>query len=169
MSLGGILGAIFGTPSGRGYVGELKVSAASALALPRSIYTRFHEVTLRAPDGTTQIDHIFVLRYGVFVVETKNMSGWIFGNERDRQWTQRFRNGHKTRLQNPLRQNYRHTKAVGIALADLHIPGGCKVRGGFRRHGETEDQDAGERHRGCGFRFLRPVVSRTGTVRRTGP
>ncbi len=124
MILGGILGAIFGTPSGRGYVGELKVSAASALALPRSIYTRFHEVTLRVPDGTTQIDHIFVSRYGVFVVETKNMSGWIFGNERDRQWTQRFRNGHKTRLQNPLRQNYRHTKAVGIALADLHIPGG---------------------------------------------
>ena len=36
------------------------------------------------PDGTTQIDHIFVSHYGVFVVETKNTSGWIFGNERDR-------------------------------------------------------------------------------------
>lgn len=107
MSLGRILGALFGTASGKGYIGESKVSVAAMFGLPRSTYTSFRDVTLPVPDGTTQVDHIFVSRFGVFVVETKNMGGWIFGGERDRQWTQVFRNGQKARFQNPLRQNYR--------------------------------------------------------------
>ena len=60
----------------------------------------------------------------MFVVETKNMGGWIFGGERDRQWTQMFRGGKKYRFQNPLRQNYRHVKAVEGALAGLALPRG---------------------------------------------
>ena len=122
MTLGRILGALFGTASGKGFMGETKVSAAARLALPTSAYTRFHNVTLPVPDGTTQIDHVFVSRFGVFVVETKNMGGWIFGNEHDRQWTQVFRSGGKHRFQNPLRQNHRHVKAVEAALADLRLP-----------------------------------------------
>ena len=125
MSLGRILGALFGTANGKGYIGESKVSVMAMFALPRSTYTPFHNVTLPVPDGTTQVDHIFVSRFGVFVVETKNMGGWIFGGERDRQWTQVFRNGQKARFQNPLRQNYRHTKAVKAALVDLRLPSGA--------------------------------------------
>lgn len=124
MSLGRILGALFGTASGKGYIGESKVSVAAMFGLPRSTYTSFRDVTLPVPDGTTQVDHIFVSRFGVFVVETKNMGGWIFGGERDRQWTQVFRSGHKARFQNPLRQNYRHTKAVEADLVDLRLPAG---------------------------------------------
>lgn len=90
--------------------------------MPKSAYTRFHDVILPVPDGTTQIDHVFVSRFGVFVVETKNMGGWIFGSEQDRQWTQMFRGRRKFRFQNPLRQNYRHVKAVEAALAELHLP-----------------------------------------------
>lgn len=123
MSFWRILGALFRTAHGKGYTGELKVSLASKFALPRSAYTPFHDVTLRVPDGTTQVDHIYVSRFGIFVVETKNMAGWIFGRERDRQWTQVL-GGHKTRFQNPLRQNYRHVKAVEVALADIHLPRG---------------------------------------------
>lgn len=125
MSLGRILGALFGTPGGKGYIGESKVSVVAMFALPRSTYTTFHDVILAVPDGTTQVDHIFVSRFGVFVVETKNMGGWIFGAARDRQWTQVFRNGHKARFQNPLRQNYRHTKAVEAALVGLRLPSGA--------------------------------------------
>ena len=33
-------------------------------------------------DGTTQIDHIVVSRFGVFVIETKNMTGKISGGDR---------------------------------------------------------------------------------------
>lgn len=66
-------------------------------------------------DETTQIDHILVSRFGVFVIEAKDYSGWIFASERSRQWTQvlyrvRFR------FQNPIHQNYKHICAVRALL-----------------------------------------------------
>ncbi len=125
MGLGTVLGALFGTANGKGFIGETKVALGAFIALPRSTYQPFRNVILEAPDGTTQIDHIFVSRFGVFVVETKNMGGWIFGNESDRQWTQAFRNGQKFRFQNPLRQNYRHTEVVEKAFAPLRLPRGA--------------------------------------------
>jgi len=121
MSLGKIFGAALGTAGGKGYAGELKVSLTAWFALPKSTYRPLHNVTLPAPDGTTQIDHIFVSRYGVFVVETKNMGGWIFGSERDRYWTQAFKGRSNVRFQNPLRQNYRHVKAVERTLSGLGV------------------------------------------------
>src|SRR5512147_1006634 len=51
-------------------------------------YHLLNHVTLRLDDGTTQIDHILVSRFGVFVIETKDYKGWIFGNEKDPYWTQ---------------------------------------------------------------------------------
>jgi predicted RNA-binding Zn-ribbon protein involved in translation (DUF1610 family) len=52
-----------------------------------------------------------VSRFGVFVIETKNFSGWIFGDERSRKWTQSIY-GNSYQFLNPLHQNYRHLKAV---------------------------------------------------------
>ena len=96
----------------KGDVGEAKVALWSLLTLPPPTYARFNDVTLRVRDGTTtQIDHVFVSKFGVFVVETKNMSGRIYGAARDRQWTQVFPSCEYP-FQNPLRQNHRHVKAV---------------------------------------------------------
>ncbi|ABI56480.1 nuclease-related domain-containing protein [Alkalilimnicola ehrlichii MLHE-1] len=107
--------AILRSPWFKGLVGESLVKLAAKLRLPASKYHRLHNVTLPTPDGTTQIDHIFVSRYGIFVVETKNMKGWIFGGERQAQWTQKIYK--KTfKFQNPLRQNYKHVKALESAL-----------------------------------------------------
>jgi len=36
--------------------------------------------SIQLNDGTTPIDHIFVSRFGVFVIETKDYNGWIFAN-----------------------------------------------------------------------------------------
>lgn len=70
-----------------------------------------NHVTLRMDDGTTQVDHILVSRFGVFVIETKDYGGWIFANANDAKWTNvRFRV--KYRFQNPIRQNFRHLLAV---------------------------------------------------------
>ena len=75
----------------------------------------FNHVTLNTPEGTTQVDHILVSRFGVFVIETKDYSGWIFAGEHDATWTQvLFR--HKFRFQNPIRQNFRHLCAVRSLL-----------------------------------------------------
>jgi hypothetical protein len=107
--------SIFRTPWFKGVLGEALVKCTARLRLPDDIYHQLHNVTLPTPDGTTQIDHIFVSRFGIFVVETKNMNGWIFGGENQAQWTQKvFKKSFK--FQNPLRQNYKHVKALEAAL-----------------------------------------------------
>lgn len=99
----------------KGYLGELLVRLFAHWRLGKQTYRRLHNVTLPTPDGTTQIDHVSLSRYGIFVVETKNLSGWIFGSERQAQWTQKlYRRTFK--FQNPLRQNYKHLKALEAAL-----------------------------------------------------
>lgn len=105
----------FQSPWFKGVFGEALVRFAAKLRLPSGTYHRIHNVTLPTPDGTTQIDHVFVSRFGIFVVETKNMKGWIFGGETQPQWTQKiFKKTFK--FQNPLRQNYRHVKALEAVL-----------------------------------------------------
>lgn len=37
--------------------------------------------------GMTQIDHIYISKFGIFVVETKNYKGWIYGKTHDKEWT----------------------------------------------------------------------------------
>jgi hypothetical protein len=99
----------------KGSLGEASIKFSAWLRLPADTYHAIHNVTLPTPDGTTQIDHIFVSRFGIFVVETKNMKGWIFGGVRQAEWTQKlFRSSF--RFQNPLRQNYKHVKALEAAL-----------------------------------------------------
>lgn len=74
-------------------------------------YHLTNHVTLQMEDGTTQIDHILISRYGVFVIETKDYKGWIFGSVRQRSWTQVLFYA-KYRFQNPIHQNMRHIRAV---------------------------------------------------------
>jgi restriction system protein len=102
-------------PVVKGYFGELLVRLTARLSLNRETYHQLDNLTLETRDGTTQIDHVIVSPFGVFVIETKSMGGWIFGGEREPQWTQKiFR---KTfRFQNPLRQNCKHLKAVEEVL-----------------------------------------------------
>lgn len=71
-----------------------------------------HNVTLCLRDGsTTQIDHILITTQGIFVLETKHYSGWIFANPTSKVWTNVIFKA-KYRFQNPIFQNYRHVKAV---------------------------------------------------------
>ena len=106
---------IFKTPWFKGLLGEALVKFTARIRLPAETYHSIHNVTLPTPDGTTQIDHVFVSRFGIFVVETKNMKGWIFGGENQPQWTQKIFNK-SFKFQNPLRQNFKHVKAVEAAL-----------------------------------------------------
>jgi len=99
----------------KGHLGEWRVRLISWVTLDRNIYHRLDNIMLRTPDGATQIDHLFVSRFGVFVLETKNMQGWIFGREEDSKWTQNIY-GDTYKFQNPLRQNYKHAKAIENAL-----------------------------------------------------
>jgi hypothetical protein len=107
----------------KGWFGEWLVSRKASRRLPPGIYREYHNVTIPDESGTTQIDHIYVSRFGVFVVETKHMSGWIFGGERQSQWTQNIY-GNKQKFQNPILQNYKHLKTLEsllqLPLSKLH-------------------------------------------------
>ena len=95
----------------KGWIGEAAIIIAKKIVLDNDVYRDLNNITIPTSNGTTQIDHIIVSRYGIFVVETKNMEGWIFGEAKQPQWTQSLY-GKKFRFQNPLHQNYRHIKAL---------------------------------------------------------
>jgi restriction system protein len=90
--------------------------------LDQSIYRRIDNLIVPDQNGaTTQIDHTLVSPFGIFVIETKNKSGWIFGSETQANWTQVFPK-RKFQFQNPLRQNYRHTKCLaGFLRLDSRV------------------------------------------------
>src|SRR5271163_3777076 len=90
---------------------EAHLSRALKMRFVAPDYHLLNHVTLRLEDGTTQIDHVLVSRFGIFVIETKNYKGWIFAGPRDRYWTQVLYRA-KFRFQNPLRQNRRHVRAI---------------------------------------------------------
>lgn len=77
-----------------------------------------NHITLKIKDGTTQIDHILVSRFGVFVIETKDYKGWIFANAKHATWTQVLYRV-KFKFQNPIFQNMRHVRAVEELLEFL--------------------------------------------------
>lgn len=117
-----LIGGLIKSPWFKGKVGEFLVNFSARHFLDKNDYHLIKNVTLPTEDGTTQIDQIIVSRYGVFVVETKNMKGWIFGNARQKFWTQKiFR--HSQKFQNPLHQNYKHVKNLQslLGLSDQQI------------------------------------------------
>ena len=90
----------------KGKIGEMSVAALLSF-LPKSKYVVLNDLMFKIGGNTTQIDHIVVSIYGIFVIETKNYKGWIFGNENGDYWTQNIW-GKKYALYNPLYQNKRH-------------------------------------------------------------
>jgi len=80
----------------------------------------------KANGETTEIDIVLLHPKGIFVFESKNYKGWIFGNSNNRYWTQVLPKGkgkksNKERIYNPIRQNASHIKHLS-KLLDLTIP-----------------------------------------------
>lgn len=111
-----ILGRFLRSPKVKGRIGEAIVSVGALKRLDPKVYRVFNDLVLPRPDGegTTQIDHVVVSPFGIFVIETKNYAGWIFGDKDSRYWTQVIY-GKKSRFQNPLHQNALHVRAIAVA------------------------------------------------------
>ena len=110
-----LLAGILKSPWFKGVVGEFIVNFSAKLLLDKEKYHLVKNVTLPTEDGSTQIDHVIVSEFGVFVVETKNMKGWIFGSPKQKTWTQKIYK-HSSQFQNPLHQNYKHVKTLESLL-----------------------------------------------------
>ena len=69
---------------------------------------------------TTEIDVLMICSKGIFVFESKNYSGWIFGSESQKNWYQTLPAGrgksHKEHFYNPIMQNHSHIKNLKYLL-----------------------------------------------------
>jgi hypothetical protein len=126
LAIGCLIGYGFGRYRVRSFQnhGESRVSRAIRANFVSPDYHLLNHITLKLADGTTQIDHILVSRFGVFVIETKAYKGWIFANPGHAQWTQVLFTG-KFKFQNPIAQNRLHLQVVK-ELLDFLPPSAIK-------------------------------------------
>lgn len=77
--------------------------------------------------GTTEIDLLYITQKGIFVIESKNYSGYIFGDEEQLKWTASLYAGkdylgraktEKHQFYNPIRQNKNHIKYLTQYLGE---------------------------------------------------
>lgn len=94
--------------------GELALS--SVLRSLPDYYHVIDNVLLQTKKGSTQIDHIIVSPFGVFVVETKNHKGLIFGDCYSRVWTQVLNGRAKFRMYSPVLQNMGHIQHLSAQI-----------------------------------------------------
>jgi restriction system protein len=119
----------------KGWIGEKKTKFYLWLALRKKTYHRFHNIILPSNNGTTQIDHLVISIFGLFIVETKNKKGWIFGTADQPNWVQVIF-GKKYAFQNPLRQVFRQKKVLSEFLnldeskihTVVYFVGDCKFK-----------------------------------------
>lgn len=72
-----------------------------------------NDYTIESNGTTSQVDHIFINSRGVFVVETKNYSGQIYGEDNWHEWTQVLQYGKvKNKFYNPVKQNATHVYRI---------------------------------------------------------
>lgn len=93
----------------KGEIGEHKIDIQLS-QFPKN-YKYLNDIMIENPksvSGYSQIDHIIITPYGIFVIETKNYQGTIYGGKKRRTW---LVNG-KFKMMNPLIQNYGHIQAI---------------------------------------------------------
>ena len=103
----------------KGKAGE-KAVARRLKRLAEEEYKVINDLMLPTSYGTTQIDHVVVSRYGIFVIETKNYKGNIYGSKNAERWVQYTRHNQYSML-NPIAQNDLHLKTVKSYLTRLNI------------------------------------------------
>lgn len=95
-------------------------------------YTVLDDIVMKTANGTTQIDHVVVSKYGVFAIETKNYHGKIFGDDNQQEWTQiivtnvtyrkkwykTYSYVTKNHFYNPVKQSIGHMYAIKKALKE---------------------------------------------------
>lgn len=101
-------------PKFRGYMGEFWVRKELE-KLPKDKYVVLNDIMLMIDNKTTQIDHIVVSKFGIFVIEMKNYFGFITGDEYVKEWIQ-YLGKNKYYFNNPIHQNYGHIQTLKKVL-----------------------------------------------------
>jgi hypothetical protein len=104
-------------PRIKGFFGEKSI-AFYLSELDSKKYKVINNLMINSEEKISQIDHIVISNYGIFVIETKNFKGWILGDESSNYWTQIIYR-HKEKFYNPIKQNYAHIQALKKALKEF--------------------------------------------------
>ncbi|MDO4183525.1 MAG: NERD domain-containing protein [Coriobacteriia bacterium] len=107
---------------GKGHYGEwLTEYALNHKNLPGRLKTYTNLLVPRAgkATGTSEVDVLMLHEQGIFVFESKNYSGWIFGSADQHQWTMSLNARTKERFYNPIMQNRGHVQAL---VSHLGLP-----------------------------------------------
>lgn len=93
-------------------------------------YRVYNDLLIRNGNYTTQVDHIVISRYGVFVLETKNVHGKVYGGGNAEFWKQylpdtgykRYGFTQEHQLRNPIWQNDGHIKTLRKLVFSNDVP-----------------------------------------------
>lgn len=115
----GICSLIAKSPAWKGKSGERAVKSVLGQTTPGFQYVLNDYIIVQ--DGkSSQIDHILLNSHGIFVIETKNYSGKIYGKENQLQWTQSLNYGReKHSFYNPIKQNATHAYRIKALVKGL--------------------------------------------------
>lgn len=112
--LAGLLYLAYNRANIKGFIGERKLSSL-LMFLDKEVYHTYNNIYIETKRNTSQIDHLVVSQFGIFVIETKNYKGIISGSFKSNNWTQNiWRN--KYSIPNPIRQNKAHIYALKSIL-----------------------------------------------------
>lgn len=82
--------------------------------LPKE-YRIINNIMVIVNNKSSQIDHLVVSKYGIFVIETKQYNGYLAGKDYDKKWTVKAGN-RKYYINNPIHQNYGHVQSLKEVL-----------------------------------------------------
>lgn len=109
------------TPESRGKRGENQVKRIIGKTVENEKYV-INNLTLVNDGKTSQIDHVVINPRGIFVIETKNYSGRVYGSEKQLEWTQVLAYGNvKNKFYNPLKQNATHVYNVKKIVGTMPV------------------------------------------------
>jgi Nuclease-related domain len=103
----------------KGELGEYKIDIQLD-QLPKDCHY-LSDLLVKNPNsksGYSQIDHVVLTPYGIFIIETKNYQGTIYGGKDRKTW---LVNG-KIKMMNPFVQNYGHIAALKRLIDEKHHP-----------------------------------------------
>lgn len=108
-------------PLYKGKRGEKLVSSIIGHTVQDRQYV-INNLILAADGKSSQIDHVAINSHGVFVIETKNYSGRIYGSKEQSEWTQVLAYGKvKNKLYNPIKQNAAHIVKIKKIVGNVPI------------------------------------------------
>lgn len=102
----------------KGETGETLVRIVLGKNIENEQYV-IHNLIVEDGEGqTSQIDHVLINEYGIWVIETKNWSGEIYGNDEEKKWVQVLPDGKLVPIYSPVKQNWKHIFSLKKFISD---------------------------------------------------